>query len=159
MNPTMNPKMKWLYVSLAVLLLLTGVVVYKAVSGSRTAPAPAEEEEILEALPQADAAVTVEAVKSKVKDNTVVLTVNGLGGNYAMLSYELSYESQGIVQGVTSQPIDISGKDSFIRDDIYLGTCSRNVCRPHAGVTEVAVVIAFTDTDGKRSQFSQEYAL
>ena len=48
MNPTMNPKMKWLYVSLAVLLLLTGVVVYKAVSGSRTAPAPAEEEEILE---------------------------------------------------------------------------------------------------------------
>lgn len=149
---------KLLFGGLALLLVVTGVLVYKA-AFSQKAPVPAEEEEIVEVLPPSDESITVDITKSKVKDNTVVLSVAGLSSKYTKLSYELSYETQGIVQGVTSAPIDITGKDSFIRDDIYLGTCSRNVCKPHTGVSKITAVIVFTAEDGKKSQFSKEYEL
>lgn len=154
----MKNKMMFLYVGLAALLLLTGVLVYKSAFSSKTA-VPATEEEVVESLQPADASITVELTKSRVKDNTVVLSVSGLASKYSMLSYELSYETQGIVQGVTSAPVDISGKDAFVRDDIYLGTCSRNVCKPHTGVKKISAVIVFTATEGSRSQFSKEYEL
>ncbi len=154
----MKNKMTWLYIGLAVLLLITGVVVYKAAFTPK-APPPTEEEEILETLPVADESIIVELTKSRVKDNTVVLRISGLASKYSALSYELSYETQGIVQGVTSAPIDITGKDTFVRDDIYLGTCSRNVCKPHVGVKKISAVIVFTAVDGSRSQFSKEYEL
>lgn len=154
----MKNKMTYLYIGLAVLLLITGVVVYKAVFAP-SVTVPAEEEEIVEILPEVDASVVVEITRSKVKDNTVVLSIEGLAGTYATLSYELSYDSQGIVQGVTSAPLDISNKDSFVRDDIYLGTCSRNVCKPHPGVEKISAVIVFTASDGTRSQFSKEHEL
>lgn len=159
MNSTwMKNKMTWLYIALAVLLLITGVVVYKAVFSTST-QVPAEEEEVVEILPEVDASVVVDITRSKVKDNTVALSISGLDNKYASLSYELSYDSQGIVQGVTSAPLDISGKDIFVRDDIYLGTCSRNVCKPHPGVEKISAVIVFTAEDGARSQFTKEYEL
>jgi hypothetical protein len=154
----MKNKMMWLYVGLAALLLITGVVVYKAVFAPK-APVAEIEEEMIESLPQADASIDVSITRSKVKDNTVVLSVEGLAGKYESLSYELSYDSQGIVQGVTSAPLDISGKEDFVRDDIYLGTCSRNVCKPHPGVKKISAVIVFTAEDGTKSQFSKEYEL
>ncbi len=142
---------------LAVLLVATGVVVYNMVSAPKT-PQPVAEEPI-ENLPQVDASVTVGITKSRAKDNTLVLSISGLGGKYTKVAYELSYDSQGVTQGVTSQPLDVTGKDSFVRDDIYLGTCSRNVCRPHLGVTKVSLVLEFTDVSGKKSQFSKDYEL
>ena len=154
----MKNKMTLLFAGLAMLIVVTGVLVYKAAFSPKLPP-PAEEEEVLEALLSADASISVDVTKSKVKDNTVVLTVNGLGSTYTMLSYELSYETLGIVQGVTSAPIDITGKSTFVRDDIYLGTCSRNVCKPHVGVKTISAVIVFTDASGSRSQFSKEYEL
>lgn len=154
----MKNKLTFIYIGLAVLLLITGVLVYKA-AFSPKAPPSTEEEEVVESLLPADASISVDVTKSKVKDNTVVLTVNGLGGKYTMLSYELSYETQGIVQGVTSAPIDITAKDTFVRDDIYLGTCSRNVCKPHTGVKKISAVIVFTDASGQKSQFSKDYTL
>ncbi len=143
---------------LAVLLVVAGFVVFKAVFSPK-APAPVVEEEVIESLAPADASISVDIAKSKVKDNTVVLSVDGLASKYSKLSYELSYETQGIVQGVTSAPLDISGKDDFVRDDIYLGTCSRNVCKPHPGVTKIAAVLIFTDADGAKSQFTGEFEL
>ncbi len=142
---------------LAVLLIGTGVLVYNVVSTSKQQPVV--EEEPIETLPTADASVTVEVTKSKVKDNTIVLSVSGLGAKYSSIAYEISYDSQGVTQGVTSKPLDVSGKDSFVRDDIYLGTCSRNVCRPHPGVRAVSLILVLTDTSGQKSQFSKEYEL
>ncbi len=144
---------------LGVLLLITGIVAYKAAFGSKPQVQPVDQEEEVISLPPADASIMVDITKSKVKDNTVVLSVSALDSKYTKLSYELSYETQGIVQGVTSAPLDISGKDEFVRDDIYLGTCSRNVCKPHPGVTKISAVIIFTDTDGKKSQFTGEFEL
>ncbi len=151
-------KMKFVYGGLALLLLITGVAVYKVVSGS--AQAPVVEEEPVEELPQVDAFVIVDVTKSRSKDNTVVLSVSKLGSKYSSVAYELTYESQGLIKGVNSgsKPIDVAGKDSFERE-VYLGTCSRNVCKPDPGVKSVSVVLEFTDSSGKRSQFSKEYEI
>lgn len=151
----MNKKL--LYVLLALLLLVTGVVVYKTTT--QKAPPEVVEEEQKEILPEVDAAVSVTVIKSRVKENSVILSVYGLGGKYKTIAYEISYETQGVVQGVTSRPVDVSGKDSFVRDDIYLGTCSRNVCRPHLGVKKISVALEFTDSSGKKSQFSKDFEI
>lgn len=135
-----------------------GVAGYSLYKGSQKAAQPAEvvEEETVQ---PADASITTDAVWSKVKDNTVVLTISGLKSGYKTVTYEISYDTQGVVQGVTSRPLDISGKDTFTRDDIYIGTCSKNVCTPHKGVKKVSVVLEFIDNSGKKSQLSKDFDL
>lgn len=154
----MKNKMMWLFGGLAVLIIGTGVVVYKAVSGPRP-PQAFQEAPVAETLPTVDSTVNV-AVTKAAKANTVVLTVAGLGGKYSTLSYEFSYESLGLIKGVNSgsKPIDVSGKDSFSRE-IYLGTCSKNDCKPDPGVTKVTVNLVFADSSGKQSQFSKDFGL
>lgn len=132
-----------------------GYAIYKGKQPS-TPAATVEEEEV---VAQADAAITADVAWSKVKSNTVVLTIGGLKSGYKTVTYEISYDTQGVVQGVTSRPMDISGKDTFTRDDIYLGTCSKNVCTPHKGVSKVSVVLEFTDTNGQKSQLSKDFDL
>lgn len=148
-----------LIIVLVLLLGGTGFVVSKALTTQAPVAHVVEREAPTERLEPLDPAISVAVTKSRVKENTVVLSVKGMGGKMKTLAYELSYTSQGIVQGVTSKPVDVSGMDSFVRDDIYLGTCSRNVCRPHPGVTSVSVVLEFTNASGAKSQFSKEYEL
>lgn len=154
-----NNKMPVIAISLVVLLLITGVVVYKAVFSAKTAPPVVEEEEIVDTLPPADPSILVTLVKSA-KANTVVLSASGLKGNINSVGYELSYDSQGLIKGVQSgsKPIETVGKDTFERE-VYLGTCSKNDCKPDVGVTKVSVVLEFTDKDGKKSQFSKDFDL
>jgi len=112
-----------------------------------------------EQLVTADSSIVADVTWSKIKDNTIVLSVSGLKNGYSKVAYEVSYETQGVVQGVTTRPLDITGKDTFIRDDIYLGTCSKNVCKPHIGVKKVSLVLEFTDTSGKKSQLTKDFDL
>ncbi len=151
--------MKWIVGGLAVLLLITGVVVYNAMR----APAADEvviEEEVVEELAPVDASVQVDVTESASKANTIVIAVSGLDGKYSTVGYEVTYESQGLIKGVNSgsKPIEVAGEDEFERE-LYLGTCSRNVCKPDVGVTSVSVVLEFTDTAGTRSQFTGDFAL
>lgn len=148
-----------IFVLLGLLLGGSGFVVYKSIAPAPKIAQVVEEESPIDALEPLDPAIVVDVSRSRIKDNTVVLSVEGLGGKVRTVAYELSYSSQGIVQGVTSKPLDVSGKDSFVRDDIYLGTCSRNVCRPHLGVKSVSAVLEFTNASGRKSQFSKEYEL
>ncbi len=145
---------------LAVLLLITGVVVYKVGFSAKSRSIASEEEEQSELLPQVDESVIVEVTKSKSKDNTVTLRVKGLARKMASVAYELTYESEGLIKGVNSgsKPIDVADQDAFERE-IYLGTCSKNVCKPDVGVSKVSVVLEFTAADGRKSQFSKEYEL
>lgn len=147
-----------MYIGLAVLLLITGVVVYKMVAPS-SEPVPVVEE-VQELLPEADASLVVTVTESKSKANAVVLSVSALASKYATVGYELTYDSQGLIKGVNSgsKPVDVAGQDKFERE-VYLGTCSRNVCKPDAGVTAVSVALEFTDTSNKRSQFSKDFEL
>ncbi len=143
-----------------VLLSTTGIVLY-TIFGRQSGPAqPLVEEVAQESFEPLDQGVMVEVAKSRNRDNTVVLSVKGLRSTYDALSYELTYESQGLVKGVNSgsKPLDIGGKDTFERE-VYLGTCSRNVCKPDMGVKKVSVVLEFTASTGKRSQFTQDYPL
>lgn len=155
----MKNKTTVLIVILVLLLGITGAIVYKAL-GNKGQTAPAAEEEIVTVLPPVDASVTVNVKKSTSAENTVVMEAAGLAGKMVSIGYELSYESQGLVKGVNSgsKPIDVSGKDTFERD-IYLGTCSRNVCKPDTGITKVSVVLEFTGKDGKKSQFTKDFDL
>lgn len=144
---------------LAILVLVVGVVVFKVALAPK-APAPPVEEEQIEELPQVDAAVEVTLTESKSKANAVVISVTGLGSKYTTIGYELTYDSEGLIKGVNSgsKPMDVDGEDSFERE-IYLGTCSRNVCTPDKGVSTVSVILEFTDTEGNKSQFEKEYTL
>ncbi len=144
---------------LVVLFLLTGGLVYTSYSGSKGEKEVVEEEPLIEVKP-VNTSVIVSVMKSRVKDNTVVMSVIGLSGKYMSVEYELTYETKGLVKGVNSgsKPIEVAGKDSFERE-VYLGTCSRNVCKPDAGVKSVSVVLSFTDSSGKRSQFSKDFEL
>jgi hypothetical protein len=153
----MNKKTGIIVGVLVLLLVITGVVVYKAVfSGS---PAPSTSADITPAVvAPVDASISVDLTKSTTADNTVVVSVKGMGGKMTSVAYELMYESKGVTQGVTGKSVDVAGKDTFERD-LYLGTCSKNVCTPHLGVTKVNLVLVFTDTAGKQSQFSKDYTL
>lgn len=153
----MNKKL--LYGGLAVLLVITGILVLK-VTTSNKSNTPEVEDEIFEILPEVDASVLVTLAKSKSAANTVVLSVKGLGSKYSTVAYELTYDSEGLIKGVNSgsKPIDVSGQSGFERE-VYLGTCSKNVCKPDPGVKKVTVVLEFTDSSGNRSQFSKEFNL
>jgi hypothetical protein len=154
----MKNKMGILIGVLVVLLLGTAGIVYKVLTPAKQTPKITPEDQIVEVLPQVDASVKVDVSKSKTADNTVVMNVTGLGGKMVSVAYELTYDSQGLIKGVNSgsKPIDTAGKDSFERE-VYLGTCSRNVCKPDVGVKKVTVVLEFTDKDAKKSQFTKDY--
>jgi len=133
-----------------------GIIVMNQPKKNSTAVREEQSQEVIEPLATS---VDVRLTKSKTKDNTIIMGISGMKSMYKTVAYELSYDSLGIVQGVTTKPLDVTGKDVFTRDDIYLGTCSRNVCRPHPGVKKISLVLEFTDMTGKKSQFSKEYDL
>ena len=135
---------------------LSGFFVYNTFLAPKPAPKVVEELPS-ENLPNVDASVQVDLVKSAAA-NTVTLSIKGMAGKMKTVEYELTYSSKGITQGAMARPIDISGQDTFSRD-IYLGTCSRNVCTPHPGVTQVSLTLVFTDMNGQKSQFSKDYPL
>ena len=142
-------------------LLVVGFFVVKAFgSKGKDATPVTEEAPVEEILKEVDASVQVNLTRSTSKDNTVVITVTGLAGRYVSIGYELQYESGGVGKGVTSgsKPLDVTGEDMFERE-IYLGTCSKNVCKPDLGVTKVGLVLEFTDTATTRTQFSKEFEL
>lgn len=149
-----------IFAVLGVVLLATGFIVYKSIFTARKTPQTRVEEEVFEQLPQVDASVVVRVTKSTAKDNAIVMKVSGLGGKMDSVGYELTYDTQGLIKGVNSggKPIDTTGKEEFDRE-IYLGTCSRNVCKPDTGVTKVSIVLEFIDKAGKKSQFSHDYDL
>lgn len=153
-------KNKNLLIGVAVVAgLLIVVAGFKALSSPKKEQPTLVEETLAEEVEPLAESVVVSVARSKIKDNTLVLTISGMQGKYTSVAYELSYDSQGIVQGVTSKPLDVTGKDTFVRDDIYLGTCSRNVCRPHLGVKKVSLVLEFAAVSGKKSQFSKDFEL
>lgn len=141
------------------LLSGTGFLVYKVLT--KPVINNQETEEVVEEeLPVISESIKVTASKSKTAANTVVLEAAGMEGKYSWVEYELTYDSEGLIKGVNSgsKPIDVSGKPKFERE-VYLGTCSRNVCKPDVGVDKVSVSLKFTDSAGKRSQYSGEFAI
>lgn len=149
------------------IILVVGLVIAGAgVAFVATRPkSPAKQQQsndssiVDESLPQ-NKEITVTLVKSKTKDNTVVLSLGTLAKKYQGVAYELTYDSNGILKGVNSgsKPVDVTNLETYEKE-VYLGTCSKNVCKPDAGVTKVSVALEMTDSSGQKSQFSQDYPL
>lgn len=152
----MKNRLPIIIIAVVILAGASGLVLYKTAFAPK--PKPQIIEEQMESIPPADSSILVDVAKSKTQANAVLLSVKGMAGKMKTVAYELTYDSQGITQGVSAKPVEVDGKDAFERD-IYLGTCSRNVCRPHVGVTKVSVTLLFTDVNDKKSQFSKEYPL
>lgn len=153
---------KWLIgggVALLILLGITGFTVYKVLAPQKIAEIP-KDEEIDLTIPPVDSSVTVSLEKNFTKDSTVNLVVSHLQEKMATICYELSYETQGLIQGVNcgSKPVDVSKQNDYNKE-IYLGTCSKSVCRPHTGVKKISLVLEFTDTSGKKFQFTKDFDL
>ncbi len=144
---------------LVILLAVTGMAVMAVVNKPKTLTKPTTvTEEVDESVGPADPSIAVKVVPSKVKDNAVVVTASGLTGKAKELEYEISYESAGQIKGATTdKPLPVSG-DTFERE-IYLGTCSRNVCTPDKGVTKVSIVMKFIAPDGKKTRFTGDFEL
>ncbi len=144
-----------------IILLGVGTVfLAKSLSGSPKPVATSDQADQTDSFVPIDPNIKVTVAESRLKDNTVNISATGLGGKVVSIAYELTYDSQGLIKGVNSgsKPLDVAGKDSFDRE-VYLGTCSRNVCKPDLGVSKVSVVLEFTNTDGKKSQFSGDFNL
>jgi hypothetical protein len=148
-------------VVLVVALVVVGFVLVKGISNQfKVTQTPSDSSEVVnENLPE-NTTVEVQVKKDSSKQDTVLVQIRKLDKAYTSLAYEITYETQGIFQGVNSgsKPIDISGKDEVVRD-VYLGTCSKNVCKPHTGVKSVSVALEFTEKSGKKSKFSQDFNL
>jgi hypothetical protein len=146
-------------VILVILLGLTGFVVFKSLTKA-PAQTVTQDQPVEETIPQIDKSVVMDVKKSSTKDHTIVVSVTGMAGKYSSIGYEVSYQTNGVLQGINSgaTPIDVSGKSDFERE-VYLGTCSRNVCTPHTNVTKVTTVLKFTDVSGKVYQSSKDLDL
>ena len=72
---------------------------YKFAVPAKTAKPVVTEEAVPQDLEALNPSVQVTISKSKVKDNTVVLSVLGLGGGHTSVAYELSYENAGDCAG------------------------------------------------------------
>lgn len=155
-------KITLIAIVLIVLLVITGGVVFSVLRRpAKTAvPVPVAGDEPPVALPTIDPSVQVTVTATKGKPNTITVAASGLANTIASVAYEVTYDSEGLIKGVNSgsKPIEVAGKDTFERE-VYLGTCSRNVCKPDTGVKAVSVVLEFTDADGNKSQFSREFPL
>jgi len=62
------------------------------------------------------------------------------------ISYELTYDSNGITQGVIGT-ITPSGQTIATRELLF-GTCSKNVCTYHTNITGMKFVVTSTHTSG-----------
>jgi uncharacterized protein (UPF0333 family) len=151
-------KKQYIVLALPVVVVIAVITGFLVMKKNTPAPKPAAttEEVVEDVVTEADPSIEVKLTKSTTKENTMVLAVANLKNKYQKVSYELSYDTNGVVQGVTSRPVDVTDKDTFTRDDIYLGTCSKNVCRPHTGVKKITLVLEFTATDGKKSQLTKD---
>ncbi|MCX6794353.1 MAG: hypothetical protein NTY06_04610 [Candidatus Gottesmanbacteria bacterium] len=77
--------------------------------------------------------------------HSVIPTFYKLAG-VAKFDYVLSYSANGIPQGVVGS-FASTGSGSETRD-LYFGTCSKGVCTPHYGITNAALTITATMTNG-----------
>lgn len=88
-------------------------------------------------------------IKPKLRSDRRALIVNFSNlGVVSSFSYELNYDSNGIPQGVAGT-VTPKGEGSTQRELLF-GTCSRNVCRYHTGISGMKFVVTSTLKSGLR---------
>lgn len=90
------------------------------------------------------ATVIVSAVRIPVK-NIVRVNFSNLRSTKS-ISYTLMYTGNGIGQGVTGSLNP--GKKLSVSRDLFLGTCSKNVCIKHANVKNIKLQVTIYYVNG-----------
>lgn len=87
--------------------------------------------------------ISYSAAKLSRGTNSIVITFKNLT-KVKKVEYTLSYTANGIPQGVIGS---FAPGSTNVRD-VYFGTCSKGVCTPHYGITNVQLVVTTTLTSG-----------
>ena len=69
--------------------------------------------------------------------------------NASSVSYFLTYK-QGLQQEGAGGTLNLSGGQSQTAELLF-GTCSRNVCRYHTGISNMKLEISYTNKSGKKA--------
>jgi len=91
------------------------------------------------------ASLTYSTAKLSRQTNSVIVTFQNLG-SVKRIAYELSYLSNGALQGAMGT-VQTAGLVSDTRD-LYFGTCSHGVCTPHYNITNATLMITTTVNTG-----------
>lgn len=65
------------------------------------------------------------------------------------ITYTLMYQSAGVDQGVSGTLDSTSG--NAITRELYFGTCSSGVCRPHGDLSNMKLEVTSELTNGKKT--------
>lgn len=80
-------------------------------------------------------------------DRKALLVSFGNLQNAKSVSYTLIYQTNGQEEGAGGTLSNLSGAQSR---ELLFGTCSKNVCRYHTGITNARLEVSYTLTSGKK---------
>jgi hypothetical protein len=88
------------------------------------------------------------SAKFKANRLGIILSLSGLN-NTNSVSYELTYTSEGIPQGVIST---VQTTENTATREMLFGTCSKNVCRWHTNIKDAKLIVTAKLKSGKTSR-------
>ncbi len=109
------------------------------------------------AFSAADPNIKITIAPSQTQTNALLLSITGLSGKVKTIDYTITYQSGGGTKGVKATGVDVNGQDAFTRD-LYLGTCSKNVCTPDPDVSKGTITLDFINADATTSELSGDIA-
>lgn len=84
----------------------------------------------------------------KFRSDRKALVLSASSANTAsVISYELTYDSNGVAQGVVGA---IRPTASTAKAELYFGTCSAGVCRPHTNLSNMKLSVISTLNSGQK---------
>lgn len=117
-------------------------------------PAAHEEPKVKEVKPD-DIGLTLTA---RSDNKAVNMTIKNLSG-ISSIDYELNYDASGNIPRGVIGSIEIKPSDSVIKRELLLGTCSKNICKYDAGVTEVNLVLKLIYSNGEIGSVEEKLKL
>lgn len=162
----MNNKKTIAVVAIAVILLLSGILVFNSRKSKNQSLESLPTQNI---LPTVDSSVEVE-LKSSTKKGEAILTIKNAPSGTKSIEYTISYDAESmegeggpVPQGAIGKCTEtrgvwLCGEPSEAGRKIVLGTCSSGVCRYHKIIGNVQVSLKFSGTYGEKI-FEKGYEL
>lgn len=101
------------------------------------------------AKPKKTQASSVSASVQYIKAKNVARVFFANFKGVAKVTYVLTYQGNGIVQGIEGSVVP--GKKKSISRNLYLGTCSGNVCVQHKNIKNIQLEVTTKYANGKSS--------
>lgn len=146
----------------AILIIILGGAGYFVYAKSKTQDKPlaqntvsnSEEPKVKKVKPEEIGLALVARADNKAV-NMVIKNLSGISS----IDYELNYNAEGNIPRGVIGSVEVKSGDSVIRRELLLGTCSKNVCKYDAGVTEVDLVLKISYSNGEIGSVEQKLSL